>query len=84
MLSGLRLKLTKRPSIPSLRTLSFGALRVAPWVVFGPITGLMSEAAIAAYRKGRIMRAGFYVAANIGILVSMPLLTALIVANGQG
>lgn len=78
---GSRLNLAKRPAPPSLRKLSFGALRVAPWVVFGPITGLMSEAAIAAYRKGQLMRAGFFVAANIGILVSMPVLTALIVAN---
>ena len=75
---GSKFKFTERPS---LRTLSFGALRVAPWVVFGPITGVMSEAAIAAYRKGQRMRAGFYVVANIGILVSMPVLTALIVAN---
>ena len=78
---GSRFNLVKRPSPPSLRTLSFGALRVAPWVIFGPITGLMSEAAIAAYRKGQVMRAGLFVAANIGILVSMPVLTALIVAN---
>jgi hypothetical protein len=78
---GSRFKFTKRPS---LRTLSFGALRVAPWVVFGPITGVMSEAAIAAYRKGHRVRAGLYVAANIGILVSMPVLTAMIIANTQG
>ena len=81
MLSGSRFNLAKRPSAPSLRKLSFGALRVAPWVIFGPITGLMSEAAIAAYRKGHRMRAGFFVAANIGILVSMPVLTAVIIAN---
>lgn len=78
---GSKFRFTKRPS---LRTASFGALRLAPWLVFGPITGLMSEAAIAAYRKGHRMRAGFYVAANIGILISMPALTALIVANTQG
>jgi hypothetical protein len=44
----------------------------------------MSEAAIAAYRKGHRVRAGLYVAANIGILVSMPVLTAMIIANTQG
>lgn len=75
---GMKFDLSRRPS---LRTLSFGALRVAPWVVFGPITGLMSEAAIAAYRKGHRIRAGFYVAANISILLSMPLLTALIMSR---
>jgi len=68
----------RRPAAPSLRGLSIGALRVAPWVVFGPITGVMSEAAIAAYKKGRPVVAGLYVAANVGILVSMPILTALI------
>ena len=81
MRAGSRFKFATRPSAPSVRTLSFGALRVAPWVVFGPITGLMSEAAIAAYRKGQRVRAGLYVAANVGILVSMPMLTALIMSR---
>lgn len=81
MLLGSRFKFAKRPSVPSVRTLSFGALRVAPWVVFGPITGLMSEAAIAAYRKGQRVRAGVYVVLNLGILAAMPMLTALLMSR---
>jgi hypothetical protein len=81
VIQGSWFKSAKRPSPADLRSLSFGALRVAPWVVFGPITGIMSEAAIAAYRKGHRMRAGAYVALNIAILASMPLLTALIVSR---
>ena len=81
MLLGSRFKFSRRPSVPSVRTLSFGALRVAPWVVFGPITGLMSEAAIAAYRKGHRVRAGLYVVLNVGILAAMPMLTALLMSR---
>ena len=81
MLLGSRFKFARRPSVPNVRALSFGALRLAPWVVFDPITGVMSEAAIAAYRKGQRVRAGLYVALNIGILLAMPTLTALIMSR---
>jgi hypothetical protein len=67
-----------RPRRLDLRKLSFGALRIAPWVVFGPITGCMSEAAVAAYKRGRPLLAGFYVLANIGVLVALPVLTAMV------
>jgi hypothetical protein len=63
------------------RGLSLGALRLAPWIVFGPITGLMSEAAIAAFRRGRPALGGLYIALNIGILAGMPLLTAALVSH---
>jgi hypothetical protein len=66
---------------PRARSVSLGALRLAPWVVFGPITGVMSEAAIAAFKRGRPGLAGLYVLLNIGILVSMPVLTALLLPH---
>lgn len=56
----------------------FVALRIAPWVAFGPITGVMSERAIHWYRKGDKVLAGLYVLANITVLVSIPALTALL------
>lgn len=62
------------------RNLAKDALRLAPWLVFGPITGVMSEAAIAAYKNQRPVLAGFYVVANLGILAGMPLATAALMA----
>lgn len=51
------------------------ALRVAPWVVFGPITGLLSERAFRCYTRGERVLAGLYVALNISILIAIPSLT---------
>lgn len=62
------------------RNLAKDAVRIAPWVIFGPITGVMSEAAIAAYKNRRPVLAGFYVMLNVGILASMPLATAALIA----
>jgi hypothetical protein len=76
-----RFKFTVPAGAPRLRTISFAALRVAPWVVFGPITGVMSEAALGAFRKGRPVLGGIYILANLTILVSMPVATALLVAH---
>ena len=56
----------------------FMALRIAPWVAFGPITGVMSERAIHLYRKGDRVLAGLYILANITVLISIPALTALV------
>jgi len=79
MLQQLKSIVAHRPAI-SARSLSLGALRLAPWVVFGPITGVMSEAAIAAFRKRRPVLGAFYVLANIAILLAMPTLTAALLA----
>jgi hypothetical protein len=67
-----------RRSELSVRSFWLAALRLAPWVVFGPITGVMSEAAIAAFRNRRPVLGGLCVLANVGILVGMPVLTAAI------
>ena len=77
------LKSIARRPLSALRTrnLAKDALRLAPWLVFGPITGVMSEAAIAAYKNQRPVLAGFYVVANVGILAGMPLATAALMAG---
>jgi hypothetical protein len=68
-------KAWKRPT--AVGTCIF-ALRVAPWLAFGPITGVMSERAIHCYRNGERVLAGLYVLANISVLVTIPLLTAML------
>jgi hypothetical protein len=52
------------------------ALRVAPWLVFGPITGALSERALRCYRNGDRVLAVLYVVLNVSILVAIPALTA--------
>jgi hypothetical protein len=80
MLQNLK-SIARRPlSALRSRNLAKDALRLAPWLVFGPITGVMSEAAIAAYKNQRPVLAGFYVVANLGILAGMPLATAALMA----
>jgi hypothetical protein len=56
-------------------------LRVAPWVVFGPITGFFTEWAWRMLRAGRPVRAVLLVCANIAVVASIPLLTAVIAAH---
>lgn len=56
-------------------------LRLSPWVVFGPITGVLSEMALRAYRKQKPIIAGLYVVLNVGILVAIPTLTAYLAAR---
>jgi hypothetical protein len=70
-----------RPAPTRVRSISFAAARIAPWVIFGPITGIMSEAALAAFRRGRPVLAGVYVALNVAILLGMPLATAMLMAG---
>lgn len=57
------------------------ALRVAPWLVFGPITGLMSERAIRCYQNGDRVLAGLYVVANLTVLIAIPALTAWLITR---
>jgi len=52
------------------------ALRVAPWLVFGPITGVLSERALRCYHDGDRVLAVLYVILNVSILVAIPSLTA--------
>jgi hypothetical protein len=79
MLHKLKSIVANRPA-PSVRSVSLGALRLAPWVVLGPITGVLSEAAIAAFRNRRPVLGGLCVLLNIAILVAIPTLTAAILA----
>lgn len=58
------------------------ALRVAPWLVFGPITGVLSERALHCYRQGDRVLAVLYVILNISILVAIPSLTAALAIPG--
>jgi hypothetical protein len=52
-------------------------MRLAPWLIFGPITGLMSEWALRSFRRGQRVRAGAIVVLNILVLASIPLLTGI-------
>ncbi|CAN7420234.1 hypothetical protein LJR219_002688 [Phenylobacterium sp. LjRoot219] len=84
MLQRLRSIVSRRSPAFNGRRLSLGALRIAPWIVFGPITGVMSEAAIAAFRKRRPLLGWLVVLANVAILAGMPLLTAALLARQAG
>lgn len=53
-------------------------LRLAPWVVFGPITGLFSEWALHALSRGQRRKAAAIVALNMVVVGSIPLLTLII------
>lgn len=83
MLQQLRSFASRRPHGLRGRRHALNALRLAPWVVMGPITGVMSEAAIAAFRKRRPVLGVMYVVLNIGILAAMPALTAAILAYSR-
>lgn len=52
------------------------ALRVAPWVVFGPITGFMCERALASFRRREPVLGTLYVILNVAILLAIPAVTA--------
>ncbi|MFC3071465.1 hypothetical protein [Phenylobacterium soli] len=59
------------------------ALRLAPWVVFGPITGFFTELALRMLQRGRPVAAALLICANIAAVASIPLLTAAIASNAQ-
>ena len=56
-------------------------LRIAPWVAFGPVTGILSERAIRCHARGEYVLACLYVVLNVAFLVSLPVLTAKIAAG---
>lgn len=56
-------------------------LRLSPWVVFGPITGVLSEMALRSHRRGRPILAVSYVVLNVAILLAIPALTAYLAAR---
>jgi hypothetical protein len=63
------------------RTVLWRAAEVAPWIVFGPITGILSGLALRRLRNNQPGWAAMYLVANLLILASIPLLTALIAAR---
>ena len=66
---------------PAWKVSLFWLLRIAPWVVFGPITGFMSERALRCWRRDEFFLAGLYVVLNISILIAIPTLTAILAAR---
>jgi hypothetical protein len=62
----------------TLKTVMWTTAKIAPWVVFGPITGVMSGWAINHLHHGRPFHALGCVVANVTILLSFPALTATI------
>ncbi|MES2895752.1 MAG: hypothetical protein V4759_06955 [Pseudomonadota bacterium] len=56
-------------------------LRLSPWVVFGPITGVLSELALRSHRRGRPVLAISYVVLNVAILLAIPALTAYLASR---
>jgi hypothetical protein len=63
--------------LPGARTLALSVARLGPWVVFGPITGLMSEAAVRCFQNGKPRLALLWLTANALILIALPVATAL-------
>ncbi|HSV02484.1 MAG TPA: hypothetical protein VLI41_04700 [Phenylobacterium sp.] len=61
---------------PKVRAAILTGLRLSPWLVFGPITGVMSEAAVFHFRRGRRLLGALCIVLNVGVLVAIPLLTA--------
>ena len=57
------------------------ALRVAPWVVFGPITGFMCERALASFRRREPILGTLYVVLNVAILLAIPAITAKLASD---
>lgn len=74
--------LARRPR-PDVGRSCVMALRVAPWLVFGPITGALSERALRCYRNGDRVLAGLYVILNVSILIAIPSLTAALAVQGR-
>lgn len=68
-----------RGALASLGPMSPARLiNAAAWIVFGPITGLLSHHAGRAMGEGRRWAAAGYVALNVAILLSLPLATVLL------
>jgi hypothetical protein len=63
------------------RAVLWRTAEIAPWIVFGPITGLLSGLALRRLRNNQPGWAAMYLVANLLILASIPLVTALIAAR---
>ena len=69
-----------KPHGHSWKTGAILALRVAPWVVFGPITGFFANKAATAFLKGRLGVAVLMVVLNVLIVASIPALTVAVLS----
>jgi len=56
--------------------------QIAPWIVFGPITGIMSGLALRCLRNKQPVLAVICLILNVAIVASIPLATAAI-ASGR-
>lgn len=78
-----QIRVLARQPRPDLGRCCAIALRAAPWFVFGPITGVLSERALRCYRNGDRVLAVLYVILNVSILIAIPSLTAALVAQAR-
>jgi len=60
------------------------ALRIMPWIVFGPITGICTGLALDALMRGQRLRAAAILCANVAILISIPILTTVLAIQSLG
>jgi len=70
-----------KPRGYSWKSAAILALRVAPWVVFGPITGFFTNKAATAFLQGRPGMALLMVILNIVIVASIPAVTVALMTN---
>jgi len=52
------------------------AIKWAPWVVFGPVTGLLTNRAALCFRRREPVLGWLYIVLNCSILLALPLITA--------
>ncbi len=52
------------------------AIKWAPWIIFGPITGLLTNRAATCFRRQERVLGWLYIVLNLSILVALPLVTA--------
>ena len=62
----------------ALRSALWTSAKIAPWIVFGPITGVMSGWAIHYFRSGRPLLGIGCLIGNVGLVLSIPALTAIV------
>ena len=77
------LQADQRPSTAPLAgtTVLWRTAQIAPWIVFGPITGVMSGLALRCLRNKQPGLAAIWLIANVAVVGSIPLVTALLVAR---
>ena len=65
----------------AVQPIAMRILRLAPWVVFGPITGFFSEHAARALSRRAPWLALSYVLLNVAVLLAIPAVTAILAAR---